>query len=109
MNGRAQAAHLERGSVERGERPRVDRGGKAARQNGSLASANRWATTEVMAEPRRGATIRCRASSATSTCGPAGRGQLAGEQAERGVEVVSGEQAEHVGGNALAEEARLLR
>ena len=77
-----------------------------------------------MAEPRRGATIRCPARSATVTCGAGGArsgakaattsssaqplggelvGGLAGQQAEGGVELVGGEEAEHVGGDALAQ------
>jgi hypothetical protein len=74
-----------------------------------------------MVEPRRGATIGCRRRSATPTRGARGvggedgdhlllgqsldgevLGDLAGEQAEGGVELVGDKEAQHVGGDALA-------
>jgi hypothetical protein len=86
--------------------------------------ANSSSKTWVIAEPRRGAMIACRARSATVTWGTRWGavgsegdhhfvvaqsldreflGRLAGEQTKGGVQLIGGESAEHVGGDALAE------
>jgi hypothetical protein len=93
----------------------------SARRSGVPASANRCSKAVVMAERDAARRSDAERGRRRSRVGRVARdrggdhlllgqsldgdlvGELAGEQAERGVELVGGEKAQHVGGDALAE------
>ena len=137
--GCSEASHLERGSLEGGERAREDRGdepsgGERAQEEGIAALEGEAEWLAGGGEPllQRGGDGRATAgrddrvpaevgdADARNRRGAAGGedgdrlflaqplddeivGQLARQQAEGGVELVGGEEAEHVGSDALAQ------